>query len=148
MRLNLKREPEWFDLIPGVRVKCAPATSAVMAHARRDPVMDEIDENASEERTAVAFGKAVAFAVIEAWEGVEGPDGKPCEPSREYIDAFLDDFRIFDAWQTQYMARWLGLEDEKNGSAPSPSGSSAGAGRTAKPARKSAKSARSRKTAR
>lgn len=171
MRLNLSREPEWLELLPGVRVQCAPATSAVFAAARRDPFMagvvpflpEGIDPNdeaavqaaleatedaATREETAVAFGKAIAVAVILAWEGVEGPDGKPVAPSREYIDAFLDDYRIFDAWQMKYMAKWLGLADEKNASAPSPTGSSAGAAPTAKPARKSAKTAPSRKTRR
>lgn len=166
MRLNLSREPEWLELLPGVRVLCRPATSAVFAAARRDPFMRDVtpalpegldadddaaveavlEDAASREETAVAFGKAIAVAVIEEWDGVEGPDGKPVEPSREYIDAFLDDFRIFDAWQLKYMAKWLGLADEKNAFAPPPNGSSAAGAPTAKPARKSAKTARSRKT--
>lgn len=171
MRLNLKREPEWLELLPGVRVKCAPATSAVFAAARSDPFMEgvvselpddldptdeaavkawleETEDKVSKEANAVAFGKAIAVKVIEAWEGVEGPDGEPVEPCREYIDAFLDDFRIYDAWKTRYMAKWLGLVDEKNGSAPPPNGSSAAGAPTAKTARKPAKRARSKKTGR
>lgn len=169
MRLNLSREPEWLELLPGVRVLCRPATSSVFAAARRDPFMagiaaslpegvdpedkaafdaalEAMNDAASREETAVAFGKAIAAAVIEDWEGVEDDEGRPVKPSREFIDAFLDDYRIFDAWQMRYMTKWLGLADEKNACAPPPSGSSAAGAPTAKPARKSAKSARSRKT--
>ena len=58
------------------------------------------------------------------------------------IDALLDIWPIFEAFQLTYVSKGLLLEQEKNASAPSPNGPSAGASGTAKPARKSARTAR------
>jgi hypothetical protein len=53
----------------------------------------------------------------------------------EGIDALLEIWPVFEAFQTQYVARGLILDAEKNVSAPSPSGPSAGAIGTARHAR-------------
>lgn len=58
------------------------------------------------------------------------------------IDALLDVWPIFEAFQLTYVSKGLLLEQEKNASALSPSGPSAGASATAKPARKPARTAR------
>ena len=55
--------------------------------------------------------------------------------SPEGIDALLEIWPVFEAFQTQYIARGLLLDQEKNVSAPSPTGPSAGATGTARPAR-------------
>ena len=60
----------------------------------------------------------------------------------EAIDALLDVWPIFEAFQLTYVSKGLLLEQEKNVSALSPNGPSAGASDTAKPARKSARTAR------
>ncbi len=71
-----------------------------------------------------------------AWEGIGDADGKPIDPSPEAIDALLDVWPIFEAFQLTYVSQGLLLEQEKNASAPSPNGPSGGASGTAKPARK------------
>ena len=53
----------------------------------------------------------------------------------EGIDALLEVWPVFEAFQASYMAKGLLLDAEKNASAPSPSGTSAGATATARPAR-------------
>ena len=148
IRLNLNPQPEWLELLPGVRVFAAPATSAVMAAARHDPGVEAITADTRLEAAALAFARAVAKQTILDWEGVESEDGAPAPVGPETIDALFDHFRAFEAWQLRYMARWLGLEQEKNGSAPSPSGTSAGAPSTARPARRAAKPARNGNTSR
>jgi hypothetical protein len=79
---------------------------------------------------------------VLAWEGIGDADGKPIDPSPEAIDALLDVWPIFEAFQLTYVSKGLLLEQEKNVSAPSPNGPSAGATDTAKPARKRARTAR------
>ena len=61
--------------------------------------------------------------------------------SPEAIDALLDIWPIFEAFQLTYVSKGLLLEQEKNASAPSPSGPSAGAKATARPARGRARTA-------
>ena len=90
----------------------------------------------------VAFAKALARRAVLAWEGIGDADGKPIDPSPDAIDALLDIWPIFEAFQLTYVSKGLLLEQEKNASAPSLNGPSAGATDTATPARKRAKTAR------
>ena len=53
----------------------------------------------------------------------------------EGIDALLEVWPIFEAFQATYVSKGLLLDAEKNASAPSPTGTSAGATATARPAR-------------
>jgi hypothetical protein len=93
-----------------------------------------LPEDASDEERAVAFAKALARRAVLAWEGIGDADGKPIDPSPEAIDALLDVWPIFEAFQLTYVSKGLLLEQEKNASALSPNGPSAGATDTAKPA--------------
>lgn len=146
LRLNLSRDPEWYEILPGVRILAEPATSAIMGSARHD--MIGTADDASVEEVSIAFGKAVARRVIRDWEGIGDEDDKPLPVTPEHVDALLDHYRAFEGWQNEYMAKFLRLESEKNGSAPSPNGTSAGATPTARRARKPAQSARGAKTSR
>jgi putative transposase len=62
--------------------------------------------------------------------------------SPEGIDALLDVWPLFEAFQTKYVAKGLMLDAEKNASASLPSGFSAGVTDTVRPARKPARTAR------
>ena len=99
-------------------------------------------EDASDEERAFAFAKALARCALLAWEGIGDADGKPIDPSPEAIDVLLDVWPIFEALQLTYVSKGLLLEQEKNVSALSPNGPSAGATGIAKPVRKPAKTAR------
>jgi hypothetical protein len=144
LTLDLTNAPRWHDLAPGVRVQLRPLTTALMlmVATRSDPAAEAVPEDASDEERAVAFAKALARRAVLAWEGIGDADGNAIDPSPEAIDALLDVWRIFEAFQLTYVSKGLLLEQEKNVSALSPNGPSAGATATAKPARKPARTAR------
>jgi hypothetical protein len=142
IRLDLSATPKWLDLAPGLRLHVLPVTTAIMVAARNDPAVEALPEGASKEEQALAMAKAVARRVVTGWEGVGDADGKPVPVTPEGIDALLDIWPVFEAFQTRCLAPHLMLEQEKNASAPSPNGTSAGAKATAKPARTRARTAR------
>ena len=135
IRLNLSNRPEWLDLLPGLRVLVAPLTTALMVSARADPMIDGLSETSSQEDMALAMAKAVARRALLDWEGVGDDAGDAVPVSPEGIDALLEIWPVFEAFQTQYVAKGLILDAEKNVSAPSPTGPSAGATGIAPPAR-------------
>lgn len=137
IRLDPHREPRWFDILPGVRVKVAPLTTAVMIAARRDPEVMASEGPALE----LAAGKALARLTILEWEGVGDADGEPAPVDSETVGALLDIWDVWLAWTSKVMVTFLEMEAEKNVSAPLPNGSSAGAVPTAKRARASATTA-------
>jgi hypothetical protein len=151
LRLNLSNALEWIDLGHGVRLQVMPLTTPVMMAARKaaqdqmalpkasDPGdADSLDTDS----IGLAMAKAVARIVVLAWEGVGDADGNPVPVSPRGVDALLDIWPIFEAFQTRYIARAMILDAEKNASPPLPNGSSAGAESTAKPARTRARTAR------
>ena len=142
LKLDLSNKPAWLDLGHGVRVLLGPLTTAMMVAARNDPAIAALPEDATDEESALAFAKALARVAILDWEGVGDANSQPIEPSAEAIDALLDLWPLFEAFQTKYVAKGLVLDQEKNVSPPLPTGSSAGAGTTAKRAREPAMPAR------
>ena len=141
IRLNLTNRPEWLDLLPGLRVLVAPLTTALMVSARADPLIEGLPAASSQEDMALAMAKAVARRAVLEWDGVGDEDGNPIAVSPDGIDALLEIWPVFEAFQAQYVARGLMLDQEKNASAPSPTGPSAGATATARPARAPARTA-------
>ncbi|MDO5757957.1 MAG: hypothetical protein Q4P24_10645 [Rhodobacterales bacterium] len=142
LTLDLTNAPRWHDLAPGVRAELRPLTTALMVATRSDPVVESLSEDASDEERAVAFAKALAQRAVLAWEGIGDAEGNSINPSPDAVDALLDIWPIFEAFQLTYVSKGLLLEQEKNDSAPSPNGPSTGASDTVKPARKPAKTAR------
>ena len=157
IRLNLKTTAHWLDLGHGVKIKVQPLSTAIMSSCRRDPrVMDvvraqKLDTAATEpadltgeagDAIALAMAKAVARRVVSDWSGVGDENGKAVKISPEGLDALLDIWVMFEAFQQKYLASGLMLESEKNGLSPSLNGTSAGARRTAVPAKGRAQAAR------
>ncbi len=141
-RLNLSREPEWLELAPGLRLLLAPMSTALMMAARTDPAVQELPEDASNDTRGMVFARALARRALLDWEGVGDTAGEPLPVTPEGIDALLDIFPIFDAFQTEFVGKGLMLDAEGNASAPSPTGSSVGAIATAPPVTASALIAR------
>lgn len=141
LTLDLSNAPQWCDLIPGVRLRLRPLTTALMVAARGDPAIADLPEGAATEEAALAMAKALARRAILEWEGIGDADRNPIEPSPEAIDALLDLWPAFEAFQSAYVAKALLLDAEKNGSVPSQTGSSAGAKATARPAPEAAPTA-------
>ena len=135
IRLNLTTEPRWIDLLPGLMIRVAPITTSIMAAARSDVSLDTLDADAPKEVLAVAMAQAVARMVITEWSGVGDAEGNPLPVTPEGIDALLNIWPVFEAFQTRYVARGLMLDAEKNAFAPSPTGPSAGAKTIAPPAK-------------
>ena len=133
LTLDLTNAPRWHDLATGVRVQLRPLTTALMVATRADPEVEAVPDEATDETRAMAFAKALARRAVLDWEGIGDADGVPIAPSPEAIDALLDIWPIFEAFQLTYVSKGLLLEQEKNAFAPLPSGSSAGARATAKP---------------
>lgn len=146
LTLDLSNEPRWHDLAPGVRVQLRPLTTALMVTTRSDPEVEAVPDGISDEERALVFAKALARRAVLDWDGVGDADGNVIDPNPEAIDALLDIWPIFEAFQLVYVSKGLLLEQEKNVSAPSPTGPSVGAIATARPARKPAKTARRGKT--
>jgi hypothetical protein len=135
IRLNLTVTPEWLNLAPGLRLLVGPLTTALMVSARADPAIEALPEGASQEALALAMAKAVARRAVLDWEGVGDAMGTTVPVSPESIDALLEIWPVFEAFQTKYVAKGLILDAEKNVSAPSPSGPSAVATGIAPPAK-------------
>lgn len=142
LQLDLANAPRWLELLPGVRLKLRPLTTALMVAARTDPTVEALPPEATTEELALAMAKAVARLAILEWEGVGDAEGNPVAVSPEGIDALLEVWPAFEAFQAGYVAKGLLLEQEKNASSPSPTGPTAGAKATARPARKPARTAR------
>ncbi|MDG1116809.1 MAG: hypothetical protein P8N72_06755 [Flavimaricola sp.] len=118
LRLNLSNEPQWLDLGHGVRLLVEPLTTAVMLAARSDPAIlaaaADADSSASNDDLARIVAKAVARIVVKDWEGVGDEDSKPLPLTPSGIDALLELWPIFEAFQTKYIAGALILDAEKN----------------------------------
>jgi hypothetical protein len=134
IRLNMTSAPDWLTLAPDLRVQVAPLTTALMVSARADPTIEALPDDASREELALAMAKAVARRAVLDWEGVGDEDGNALPVSPEGIDALLEIWPVFEAFQTLYVAKGLILDAEKNVSAPLPNGPSAGAKAIAPPA--------------
>ena len=139
IRLNLTATPQWLELAPKLRLLVGPLTTALMVSARADMAIESLPDTASTEELALAMAKAVARRAILEWEGVGDADGDPVPVSPEGIDALLEIWPVFEAFQTSYVAKGLILDAEKNVSAPSPSGPSAGATGIAPPLKRGAR---------
>ena len=141
IRINLSPEPQWFELGHGVRLQLLPLTTALMVATRSDPAVQSLEADASNDSRAAVFAAALARRALVDWEGVGDADGKPLAVSPEGIDALLSLWPIFEAFNLHYVSPGMLLDAEKNGSAPSPTGTSAGATATARPVKRSARTA-------
>ena len=120
LRLNLSTEPHWLDLSHGVSLLVEPLTTAVMLAARSDPAImattqgGDVEDSPSNDDLARIVAKAVARIVVKDWEGIGDEDGKPLPITPEGIDALLEIWPVFEAFQTRYIAGALILDAEKN----------------------------------
>ena len=141
IRINLSPEPQWLDLGHGVRLQLLPLTTALMVATRSDHAVQEMDVDASNDTRAAVFAAALARRAVVDWEGVGDADGAVIAVTPEGIDALLSLWPIFEAFNLHYVSRGMLLDAEKNGSAPSPTGTSVGATATARPAKRNVQTA-------
>ncbi len=141
IRINLSPEAQWLDLGHGVRLQLLPLTTALMVATRSDPAVQALEADASNDSRAAVFAAALARRAIVDWDGVGDETGTVIAVSPEGVDALLSLWPIFEAFNLHYVSRGMLLDAEKNGSAPSPTGTSAGATVTARPVKRSARTA-------
>ena len=147
IRINLSPEPQWLDLGHGVSLQLLPLTTALMVATRSDPAVQDLAADASNDTRAAVFATALARRAIVDWDGVGDESGAVVAVSPEGIDALLSLWPIFEAFNLHYVSRGMLLDTEKNGSAPSPTGTSVGATAIARPVRRTTPAERSAKTA-
>lgn len=140
IRLDLGRGKRTLDLGHGVTVTVLPLTSGMMMMAKDRLAARKRQDG--EEIRAADLVKELGLLAIVGWEGVAGDDGEPAPVTEESVSALLDLYPIFSAFNDQFVSPALTLEAEKNASALSPNGTSAGAKTIAAPARSRARSAR------
>jgi len=114
LKLNLSKEPVWFELAPGIRIQCIALTTSVMIRARADPAVQAVPDDASDEDRGIVFAQALSRIVILDWEGIGDEEGEPVGVSPETIDALLEIWPIFEAFQEKVVSKALLLESEKN----------------------------------
>lgn len=117
LKLNLTSEPNWVDLTSGVRLKVKPLTSALMLAARHDPRVQALGrdgETPDEDSLTLEVAKVLAGLVIEDWEGVGDGSGEPVAVSQDWIDALLDLWPMFEAFQEKVVAGAMLVDAEKN----------------------------------
>ena len=132
IRIQLSPEPQWLDLGHGVRLQLLPLTTALMVATRSDPAVQDLDAEASNDARAAIFAGALARRAVMDWEGVGDAEGNVLPVTPEGIDALLSLWPIFEAFNLLYVSRGMLLDAEKNGAAPLPIGTSAGATATAR----------------
>lgn len=141
LRLNLNKKPEWLDLGHGVRFFVAPITSETVLSSQSDPSVKFLGEDVSDAQCALVAAKVLAKKTVLEWDGVGDEDGNPIKMSEEGLNALLDVWPIFEAFQAKCVAGAMLVDAEKNASAPLPNGSTTGETTIAAPAEPPAKTA-------
>lgn len=146
VRLSFTAAPTWLELFGGVRVEVQPYGSTIMARMRsilRRKAMEhakDVSEGKREARpeldeVTALFAESVAVAAITAWDGVvDDETGQPVPVTADTVRALMSFPPIMDAFQRLYIEPGLEMVAEKNGSSPSPNGTSAEAMTIAVPA--------------
>jgi len=119
IRLGLKSEPCWLDLLPGVRLKVRPFGTALFFAAQSAMLRaDTAGETASEVIDAlrgVAFIKALARLAILEWEGVGDDTGAPAPVSPGAVEALMEIWQAAAAFERLYARPIAEIDAEKNG---------------------------------
>jgi hypothetical protein len=142
LKLDLATEPRWLTLEPGVEVLLRPMHHGIWLAALANDAAIEADAARDAPAWTYVVGVAVAQKAIADWRGVGGEDGEPLPVTPEAVAALMRRRHSFDAFYDAYLGPWMGLFEEKKGSAPSPAGTSATAQATAADATASAAPAR------
>ncbi len=114
LRLNLARAPYWLDLVPGVRVKVRPISTAIFSAASTSTAMLALPaETHADARFVVLCAEIAKVAIIE-WEGVLGDDDAPAEVTPEGIAALMEVYPVARAFAAGYVVPGLVVSAEKN----------------------------------
>ena len=126
VRLDLTLEDRWTTLLAGFDVLHGPVTSAILSEAGHAAmaVGDGEDQPTMEART-VAITKFIARAVIRDWRGVvNDATGEALPVTPETVDAVLDVWPIFRAFNERVIDARIRIDREKKGLPPLQNGTS------------------------
>jgi hypothetical protein len=107
MKLTLTNQPRTLSLPFGVAVEVRPGCTAVIVAAG-----EEIAQSAEKGRTA--FVKAVARQAIIGWTGLEDETGAPLAVGPAAIDALMDHYPVFAAFERLYVNPAFAVVTEGN----------------------------------
>lgn len=148
LTLNIDIAPRWITLMPGVDVLVRPLHHGIWLAAKASDAVLAAEENRDAQDMTFALGVEVAKRVILDWRGVGDPAGKALPLTPEAITALMHLRDPFDAFFDLVIGPWMGIIDEKKGSAPLPDGTLAAAQNFAATVPASARTARAGSTPR
>lgn len=133
IRLDVITGPQWLALEAGVEVLVEPLSQVVMARAKSMPEVAGLPDDTDADGRFAALTNAIAQLVIADWVGVGDAEGNPLVISADGIAALMNLFAMHRAFAGKYVAKAFLMVAEKNVSALSLNGTSAGEGTTAGP---------------
>ncbi len=123
VRLDLSREDRWTSLIAGFEILHGPVTSAMLAEAGHSA-----DPDLTIEARTVQITRFLAKAVIRDWRGVvDDATGEPLAVSPEAVDAVMDIWPIFRAFNDKVIDARIRIDREKKDLPTSQNGTSGSA---------------------
>lgn len=136
VHLDLSREDRWTTLIAGFEILHGPVTSALMAEAGHAAVAEGI------EARTVEITRFLARAVIRDWRGVvDDATGEALPVTPEAVDAVMDIWPVFRAFNDKVIDARIRIDREKKSSPTSLNTTSGSAPDTAATATESAPTA-------
>jgi hypothetical protein len=127
VRLDLSREDRWTTLLAGFEVLHGPVTSAMLAEAGH-----AADPELTIEARTVEITRFLAKAVIRDWRGVvDDATGEPLVVSPAAVDAVMDIWPIFRAFNDKIIDARIRIDREKKDLPTSQNGTSGSAPDTA-----------------
>lgn len=147
-----KQEPRWIELLPArgkkppVEVLFPPQPGAKALRKAREAAREVLRRGGSDAMmdAGEAFSMAMIRYSILDWRGIGDEREQPVAPTHDVeivdpetgavievkpgtISAFLAEPRLYEAADRVFVVPWAQRDAEKNGLAPSPAGTSAGA---------------------
>lgn len=118
-----KREPDWLDMVPGVRVQFAPVTPKA-ARAAKLAARAVLLAGGSNDDAGDAFSCELIQRGIRDWEGIGDAQGVALAVTPDAIELFLEEPALFEAADAKYVLPWVAEDAEKNGLSLSQNGTS------------------------
>jgi hypothetical protein len=119
------RQPEWVEIMAGVRVLFAAIDMKAVRAARRAAglVLDGDAENLEvrDEAADVLSGELIRRGILD-WSGVGDVDGKSVSVTPENIGLLLSDPMAYEACEAAYVAPYIMRRTEGNVSSAGPTG--------------------------
>ena len=121
VHLDLSRKDRWTALLAGFEILHGPVTSAILSeagHASSLPLTEALSDapatQASVDVRVVAITKFIAKSVIRDWRGVvDDATGEPLAVSPAAIDAVMDIWPIFRAFNERVIDARIRIDREK-----------------------------------